>query len=143
MTESADRAPAVVVPLHAVDEVVAECGAIGWTLRARKVIDDHDPYLAGHFPNATVYPGVFVVESVRQAVSEGVGAPCDIVSVRSARFLMPLVTGDVMVLEATATEQGDRMLAVTANAVVEDGNIPAARIELLLRVHGVPDAAAA
>lgn len=135
-----DHAP---VPLHAVDEVVAEHGAIGWTIRARKVITGHDPYLAGHFPGATVYPGVFVIESVRQAVSEGLDTACDIVSVCSARFLMPLVTGDVMVLEATAAPRGDGRFAVTARATVECGNIPAARVELLVRATGVVDATAA
>jgi 3-hydroxymyristoyl/3-hydroxydecanoyl-(acyl carrier protein) dehydratase len=134
-----DSAP---VPLQAVDEVVAECGALGWLIRARKVIVDHDPYLAGHFPGATVYPGVFVIESVRQAVAEGLGAACDLVSVCSARFLMPLVTGDVMVLEATASPHADGTFAVTARATVEQGNIPAAKVELLLRASGAVDAAA-
>lgn len=131
-----------VVPLHAVDEVVAERGALGWTVRARKVITDQDPYLAGHFPAATVYPGVFVIESVRQAVSEGLDAACDIVSVCSARFLMPLVTADVMVLEATVSPNTDGTFTVTAHATVEQGNLPAAKVELLLRASGIVDAAA-
>lgn len=131
-----------VVPLHAVDEVAAERGALGWTIRARKVIVDHDSYLAGHFPGVTVYPGVFVVESVRQAVAEGLDTDCDIVSVRSARFRMPLVTGDVMVLEVTAVPRDDGTFAVTASVRVEQGDIPAASVELVLRATGAADAAA-
>lgn len=130
-------------PVHAVDEVIAERGAAGWQIRGRKVINELDPYLAGQFPGATIYPGVFIIESLRQAVSEGLGAICEIESVRSARFLMPLVTGDVLVLDATAAARGDGTLAVTANATIEHGDITAAKLDLLLRPQVVTDAAAA
>jgi 3-hydroxymyristoyl/3-hydroxydecanoyl-(acyl carrier protein) dehydratase len=128
------------VPLYAVDEVVADRVEVGWLIRARKVINEEDPYMVGHFPGATIYPGVFIIESLRQAVSEGLGMTCDIVSVRSARFLMPLVVGDVMVLDATVEPAQDGTLSVTANAVCEHGGIPVAKLGLLLRQHEVVDA---
>ncbi len=141
--DSVPVATAVAVPFPAVDEVVADRGAHEWVIQARKVITDQDPYLAGHFPNATIYPGVFVIESLRQAVSEGLGAVCDIVSVRSARFLMPLVSGDVLVLDVVAAPLGDGMLTVTANATIGHGGMVAAKLNVLMSVLGVADAAAA
>jgi 3-hydroxymyristoyl/3-hydroxydecanoyl-(acyl carrier protein) dehydratase len=146
MAGLADNVPvatAVVVPFPAVDEVVAARGAHEWVIRARKVITDQDPYLAGHFPNATIYPGVFVIESLRQAVSEGLGAVCDIMSVRSARFLMPLVSGDTLVLNTVAASLGDGMLAVTAEATIGHGGMLAARLNVLMSVLGAADVAAA
>jgi 3-hydroxyacyl-[acyl-carrier-protein] dehydratase len=133
----------VAAPPHAVGDVVAERDVNAWVIRARKEITDHDPEPAGPFPGATIYPGVFVVESLRRAVSEGLGAPCDIVSVRSAQFLLPLLSGDVLVLDATVTPLGNGTLAVTAHATIEHGDIPAAMLHLLLRAPGVVDAAAA
>jgi len=40
------------------------------------LVDAADPHLASHFPGALIYPGVFVIESVRQAVGTGLGVAC-------------------------------------------------------------------
>ena len=131
------------VPLRAVDEVAAEPNEQGWVIRARKAVVAHDPYLAGHFPAATIYPGVFVIESVRQAVASGLGAACDIVSVRSARFLVPLTPGDILVLHATVTPFEDGTLVASAQALVGEHGVRAAKVDLLLRTSGDGHAAVA
>lgn len=145
MTGSSESVPAMaetVVPLQAVDEVITERGVNGWMIQARRLITEHDPYLARHFPGATIYPGVFIFEIVRQAVSEGLGVNCEILSVCSARFLIPLRADDVLILEANATPRDRRTLMVTASATVEYELIPAARVELLVRACRAIDAAA-
>ena len=38
-------------------------------------IDGGDPYLQGHFPEVTIYPGVFLIESLHQAVCTALAVP--------------------------------------------------------------------
>jgi 3-hydroxyacyl-[acyl-carrier-protein] dehydratase len=89
-----EAAPA---PLRAVDAMrVREAGR---TATAVKRVVADDPYLAGHFPGAPVYPGVFVVESARQAVAGLLGTPVTLVAVVEARFTAPLRPGDLLCLD--------------------------------------------
>lgn len=105
-TDLATPAPAYAAPLRAVDEVRvdgADGGAL--TVRATKRVSVGDPYLEGHFPDVTIYPGVFVLESLRQAVVAALAPDADtvprIVVVRSVRCLAPLLAGDLLHLDAT------------------------------------------
>ncbi len=66
------------------------------------------PYLPDHFPGFTIFPGVFILESVVQATARAFGEragrhlrPC---AVLSLRFLVPLVPGDDLHVAAEATE---------------------------------------
>lgn len=83
--------------LQGVDSVAVRDG--GATAVKRIVADD--PYLAGHFPGAPIYPGVFLVESARQAVAALVGGPVALVGVVEARFTSPLRPGVVLLLDVT------------------------------------------
>jgi 3-hydroxyacyl-[acyl-carrier-protein] dehydratase len=130
-------------PLRAVDDLrVAWCGAT-LRLRATRRITAGDPYMAAHFPTLTVFPGVFIVEAVRQAVVLATGNACDvleIVQVRSARFLAPLLGGDRMTLEAAVGPvEGTRRYHVEATCWREDG-VTAAKVRLELGPLGAPDA---
>lgn len=121
-------------PLRAVDEVSVRRTADGWRIRARTLVDAADPHLAGHFPGAAIYPGVFVIESVRQAVGAGLGigrgAGSRVVALDSARFLAPLVPGDVFVLDATARPDGAGLVTVAAVAVREGDDVRVAEVRL-------------
>ena len=134
MTDPASNVVRIAVPLRAVDEVSTDRGESGWRIRAIKLIDVSDPYLEGHFPHATIYPGVFVIESLRQAVSEGIGVTCGIGTVRSARFLLPLVSGDVMLIDATVRPAAGGTFEVTATAAIEDVGL-AAKLQVLMWRH--------
>lgn len=122
MTPSPELVPEDVpfaAPLLAVDRVTATETDGGFELRAWKLIDQADPYLAAHFPGFAIFPGVFVIESLRQAVALGLGARDgewpDLIAVRSARFLSPLLPGDVMALEASvAAADANGVIAVEA-----------------------------
>ncbi|MEU6720241.1 hypothetical protein ABZ897_53060 [Nonomuraea sp. NPDC046802] len=59
-----------------------------------KKVDPGLPYLAGHFPEVTIYPGVFIIDDVERAVAAVTGAPVHLTHLRSARFLRPLLSGD-------------------------------------------------
>ena len=131
-------------PLVAVDRVHVTETEGGVALRAWKLIDDADPYLAAHFPGFTIFPGVFMIESLRQAVALGLGAGtagvADVVAVRSARFLNPLLAGDTMTVDAlVATADASGSFAVDATCRRGDGEV-AARLSVEMRYGGPADA---
>ncbi|MCT9933146.1 hypothetical protein N5079_23330 [Planotetraspora sp. A-T 1434] len=106
-------------PLRAIDSAEVSEG----TVRAVKKVAADDPYMPGHFPELTVYPGVFTLESVQQAVAEAVG-PVRLARLRSARFLAPLLAGDSLVVEA-AIERADDGLEVRARCADGTGRTTA------------------
>lgn len=75
----------------------------------RKKIAVDDPYLAGHFPALTVYPGVFLLESLQQMLElhvDGALGGIDLVEVGSVRFSRPALVGDELVFHTSV--DGDR-----------------------------------
>jgi 3-hydroxyacyl-[acyl-carrier-protein] dehydratase len=109
------------VPLTAIDEAESTPG-VGVT--ARKTIRATDPYLQGHYPDFTVYPGVFVIESVQQAVSRYVVDTrsnrweATTTGIDSVRFIKPLLPGDTLHLVVDCVEDGD---CISAKARCTDG----------------------
>jgi 3-hydroxymyristoyl/3-hydroxydecanoyl-(acyl carrier protein) dehydratase len=127
------KVPPYAAPLVAVDhldEVVLM--SRGWRVRATKVVDPGDPYLGGHFPGRTVFPGVFIIEAVRQAVAAALDQPLDVASVRSVRFLAPALAGDELVMDAEVdTDDEPGRPVVRARVSCADG--PCATVHLTLR----------
>jgi 3-hydroxyacyl-[acyl-carrier-protein] dehydratase len=108
------------MPLSAADAITAtRTGFVG-----RKRIVAEDPYLAGHFSTLTVYPGVFLIESVHQMLELHLDAALggiELVGVRSARFLKPALVGDELLFDTTVT--GGRSLVRTDTVCADaDGN---------------------
>src|SRR5262245_45271809 len=86
------------------DRMAVERGGGTLTVRARKRITDDDPYLASHFPGIIVFPGVFIIECLQQAVAFALGrfdGTTSLQALRSVRFLAPLFVGDDLTLDAT------------------------------------------
>ena len=115
-------------PIRAIDGLEVSEADGGLALRAWKRVDPEEPYLPGHFPGFTVFPGVFVLESLRQAVAAALGerdgACCDLVAVRSVRFLAPLLAGDTLMLDALVPPRdGDGAFAVEATCRRGDGTV--------------------
>ncbi|MFC9629234.1 3-hydroxyacyl-ACP dehydratase FabZ family protein [Streptomyces mirabilis] len=113
-------------PLTAVDSVNTESVS---EVTARKDIRAGDPYLSGHYPHFTIYPGIFIIESVGQAVRahvtrhHGAAYRAELVEVSSVRFTAPLVPGNTLELNARLTpgEQDSDLFRVKADARREDG----------------------
>lgn len=103
-------APRRAAPLAAVDSYRAEPGTAGAVrVSARTRIGREPETLRGHFPRLPIYPGVFVLETLTQAVDAAVGgrAPLRLARVDSVRFHAALRPGDQLLLEATAEPVSD------------------------------------
>ncbi|MEV7085120.1 hypothetical protein AB0O07_04335 [Streptomyces sp. NPDC093085] len=102
-------------PLTAVDTdttVTGEAGGIGsggTRVEAVKRIVADDPYLVGHYPELTIYPGVFTIESVHQTVrnwaarQHGESTAVELAAIASVSFAAPLYPGDTMTIGCDLT----------------------------------------
>ncbi len=92
-------------PLPAADAIRIESREGRMTVRATKRVEARDPYQSGHFPELVIYPGVFVLETLRQATAAALGERQgvfpDVAEVLSVRFLAPVLGGDSLEVEAT------------------------------------------
>lgn len=94
-------------PLVALDNVIHmdENGII-----TRKAITGNESFFPGHYPNYPIYPGVFILEAVCQAVQHQVAiyhGRARLSEVRSTRFRLPLEPGDVLETECRCVPQPD------------------------------------
>lgn len=125
-------------PLDAVDAVEVVSSS---EVRATKRIVVDDPYLEGHYPDFTVYPGVFIIESVRHAVmalvartQPDVGA-VELTGVRSVRFAAPLLPGDTLLLTCRCEADG---VTLSVKAIARDeSNVKVAQLALDFRLDPV------
>lgn len=85
-------------PLDAVDSLEYHVDGDDLVVLARKTVRVTDPYMAGHFPGLTLYPAIFLLEGVRQAVGSVKGDWLEVHSVRSLRIFKPMLDGDVLCL---------------------------------------------
>lgn len=122
-------------PLAAVDDYqVAASGEIN----AYKVIRADDPYLEGHYPDFTIYPGVFIIESVVQTVrllaQETLEDADDLelAEVCSVRFTNPMLPGDTLRIRCECKPGADGMLQVKAECRT-GGDAKAAQMKLVFR----------
>lgn len=118
--------PGVAAPLRAVDTLQAtrEDGALVVTARVAVRAGE----LGGHFPGLPIFPGVYVIEALSQAMAvvaepESPGRP-RLAVLRSVRFLAPLFGGDVLTLHFTARRR-DGGWDVRATASRSDGTTSA------------------
>lgn len=121
--------PRAGVPIRAVDlwfRDPAESGTDGLRGAARVTVRGDDPNLRGHFPGLAVYPGVFVIETLCQAMALIVDTPRDPVLRRidSVRFLAPLLDGDELTLAIVAVPEGSGW-RVTATGTNHEGGVTA------------------
>src|SRR4051812_11551259 len=86
----------VAVPLDALDEVIA---LEPQSIRTIKHVRAEELYFAGHYPGNPIYPGIFIVEAVVQAVRAHLEASRrhgSLAEVVSTRFLAPVQPGDTL-----------------------------------------------
>lgn len=67
----------------------------------RRTLDAEEPVFRGHYPHQPIFPGVFILEAVVQAVRRFAGAAsagARLETVQSLRFQSPLGPGDTFEL---------------------------------------------
>ncbi|WP_433241200.1 hypothetical protein ACQPYK_35825 [Streptosporangium sp. CA-135522] len=126
---AAPDVPPMAAPLRAVDSWRSGQEGDELTLTARVGVRGDDPNLRGHFPGLAVFPGVFVVEALCQVMNLALGVdpatPLVLRSVRSVRFLAPLLDGDELTLQITASPGPEGGWEVTAQGSRRDGTTTA------------------
>jgi len=104
----------------AVDEVVFGPGPS--EVVATKHVTASDPYLVGHYPGFTIYPGVFVLETACQAVDalarRTLAATAELAEIRWLRLTGPARPGDVLRVHASCDEITTSGLRATVRCTV-------------------------
>jgi len=119
--------PSFAAPLCAVDDMRHTVQDGKLIVHARKKITEADPYMVAHFPGRTIYPGVFILETVRQAVvaalGERGGALADVTAVRSLRFTGAMHPGEELVVTAAlGNSEPDGTVSADADCRRADGS---------------------
>jgi 3-hydroxyacyl-[acyl-carrier-protein] dehydratase len=120
---SAPAVPGVAAPLRAVHVWHASRSGETLSVTARVAVRAED--LQGHFPGLPIYAGVFIIESVSQALALATASDQRPVlrSVNSVRFLAPALGGDELTLDIAASAAGEGCWDVKATAVRTDGTV--------------------
>jgi 3-hydroxyacyl-[acyl-carrier-protein] dehydratase len=126
--------PPYAAPLRAVDEVLVDRLGDRLTIRARLTVDPAE--LVGHFPGLPIYPGVYVLESLAQALGFTLGQRVRPTTVHSVRFLAPLFGGDELHLSVEAEPDGADSWRAVARGTRADGTVSAEVKATLSTVDG-------
>ena len=104
-----------------------------------KCVTANEPFLAGHFPDYPIMPGVLIVDALAQLAgimlrSPGAGGPKPapapgarpqghgvLASIQKMRFLRPVLPGDQLQLRVTLIKSLGRVHQVKAEALVDGG----------------------
>jgi 3-hydroxyacyl-[acyl-carrier-protein] dehydratase len=125
-------------PLEAIDQVLRlDSGGI----TTAKLLSGDAPWCEGHYPGQPIFPGVFIIESVHQAVRRFLAATSArprLLEVRTARFLSMLRPGDVLECDCRCTRV-DEGAGLEVKARCRAGAVLAAEVTLVYRLR-CPDA---
>ncbi|NNJ05542.1 hypothetical protein HHX38_15545 [Streptomyces sp. PKU-MA01144] len=124
-------------PVEGADRITARAEPDELLIEADKVVRSTDPYLAGHFPGVTLYPAVFLLDGIRQAVGSelrhapalaahlGPGGPgedwLELGTLGSARVLRPMLEGDELRLLIKVSAGGPGVLRAALDCRRGDG----------------------
>ena len=110
--------------------------------KALKNISGNEAVFQGHFPQQAVFPGVMIVEALAQTagivIDSGKGAAESgsivfFAGINNAKFRVPVVPGDQLILETTLSNQRRNFWVFEGRASV-DGKLAAqAEIKLMLQ----------
>jgi 3-hydroxyacyl-[acyl-carrier-protein] dehydratase len=118
-------------PFLLIDKVI-ECEP-GVHLLGLKNVTFNEPFFQGHFPHLPVLPGVLIMEALAQATalltsqtdtSLGKGVTYYLAGIDNARFKMPVVPGDQLMLDITYLKHRRNIWSFDCRAEV-DGKLAA------------------
>jgi 3-hydroxyacyl-[acyl-carrier-protein] dehydratase len=103
---------------------------------AHLVLDDESLF-AGHYPDAPILPGTFLVEALFQAASAALGGNIRLDEIVACRFHSPLLPGDEISARFTLKNSGTGGTLIQATA---SGRAPAADLTMVVSPFGVSPA---
>lgn len=107
---------------------------VGRKVKALKNVTVGEPHFVGHFPQKPVMPGVLIIEAMAQTGALAFFDPktsevdVAIASINDAKFRVPVVPGDSLVLEAEVKKYRRQMVVLACQAHVENQKVAEAEI---------------
>ena len=101
---------------------------VAGAFEARLRLDDEHLF-AGHYPDAPIFPGSFLIEALFQAASAALGGDLHLEEIVACRFYSPLLPGDELSARFALKEDGAGRTRIEATA---SGRAPAAELTLLV-----------
>ncbi|MFF0478811.1 3-hydroxyacyl-ACP dehydratase FabZ family protein [Streptomyces sp. NPDC004284] len=102
-----------------------EQSSTGTRVTVRVPVERAAAQMVGHYPGFPIFPGVLLVDCVRQAAGAAVGARLRLRRIDRARFARPLFPGDELTLSLLVTAGPDGPVAVRARGTRADGQMAA------------------
>jgi 3-hydroxyacyl-[acyl-carrier-protein] dehydratase len=125
------------IPLSAIDAVL-ECSSTG--IVSRKSVFAAEPFFAGHYPGFPIFPGVFILEGVYQAIARYLdrqGLRGRLAEIRSAQFVSAVLPGSVLEFDCRCRREGRRL---EVDARCRNGPVLAASVRLAYTLDARDDA---
>lgn len=104
----------------------------GEYIEGHKFISHNEPSLQGHFPDQPIFPGVLIIETMAQIsglcfseYSAGV-----LSSIDKAKFLRPVVPGDILVIKSQLLTRLEDMALFQAIAYVGEEEVARAKVSI-------------
>ena len=112
----------------------------GCWARGHKCVSANESYFAGHFPQRKIMPGALIIEALAQmgavailTAPENMGKLALFSGIRQARFLRPVVPGDVLELNCRITRRRGPIGLGTAIASVRGETVCDAELVFALQ----------
>ncbi len=130
MDVSAYQSSSIPQPLVGFDTVLDKSEQ--WIETSRRIMAE-EPFFAGHYPGAPIFPGVFIIEMVLQSATwlcESQGMSVSLMALRSVRLSAPVYPGDVLSCRAEVGAETDGELDVRAVCKTNDNVVAKIRLQL-------------
>jgi len=109
----------------------------GKRLMALKHVTGNELCFLGHFPEQAIFPGVLILEAMAQSVSlldllsrETDRPPAKYLGSISAKFLVPVIPGDSLAIEAVLVKQATRGVIGNVHVYVDGKTVARGEIAM-------------
>ncbi len=140
-----------IVPTGDLEDMSANQGKVGIKVTALKNVSYNEPWVTGHFPGFSIFPGVLIIEAMAQAASFSFYPYVEqdierisrdfrliLVGVEGARFRRPVIPGDALLIETKVIRCRGKLWVFKAEASVDGQRVAEAEILANLSMKDEP-----